>query len=234
MGADTLQPTDQKTTAQKTTDQIRRWSGDFGREYTDRNNYTPVQLDEFYRRTYGVTRRELNQRFLEEVPRGARILEVGCNMGTQLLLLQEMGFTDLSGFEIQSYALARAKERLKAAQLLQGSALSIPFGDRHFDLVFTSGVLIHIAPADLPTVLAEVHRCSRQWVWGMEYYAPQMTEIVYREHRDLLWKGDYARAYLDRFNDLELVREERVPYLETGNVDNMFLLRRKVSTLPCE
>lgn len=225
MGADTLQ----------TTDQIRRWSGDFGREYTDRNNYSPAQLDEFYLQTYGVTRRELNQRSLQGVPKDARILEVGCNMGTQLLMLKEMGFTDLSGIEIQSYAIERAKERLgKGARILQASAMSIPFADRHFDLVFTSGVLIHIAPADLPTAVAEIHRCSRQWVWGMEYYAPQMTEIVYREHRDLLWKGDYAHLYLERFSDLELVREERMPYLETGNIDTMFLLRRKGQTLHSE
>lgn len=217
MGTNTLQ----------TTDQIRKWTGDFGREYTDRNEHTPEQLDEFYRKTYGSTRTELNQRFLRDVPRDARILEVGCNMGTQLLLLQEMGFTDLSGIEIQAYALRRAKGRLQDARILQASALYIPFPDQHFDLVFTSGVLIHIAPADLPTALAEIHRCTRQWVWGMEYYAPRMTNIVYREQQNLLWKGDYARLYLDTFGDLELAREERMPYLETGNVDDMFLLRRK-------
>jgi pseudaminic acid biosynthesis-associated methylase len=211
----------------KTTDQIRTWSGDFGRQYTDRNNHTPAQLDESYRETYGVTRTALNQRLLQEVPKNARILEVGCNMGTQLLLLKDMGFTDLSGIEIQDYALQRARESLTEVQLLQASALSIPFPDQHFDLVFTSGVLIHIAPADLPTALAEIHRCSRRWVWGMEYYAKRMTEIVYREHQDLLWKGDYARLYLEGFDDLELVREERMPYLKGENVDTMFLLRRK-------
>jgi pseudaminic acid biosynthesis-associated methylase len=209
------------------TDQIRTWSGDFGREYTDRNNHTPAQLDEFYQQTYGTTRRDLNQRMLQDVPKNARILEAGCNMGTQLLLLREMGFTDLSGIEIQSYALGRAQERLSDAKLLQASLLSIPFPDQHFDLVFTSGVLIHIAPADLPTALAEIHRCARTWVWGMEYYAPQLTEIAYREHQNLLWKADYARLYLESFGDLELVREERMPYLENSNVDSMFLLRRK-------
>lgn len=217
MSTDTLQ----------TTEQIRTWTGDFGREYTNRNNYTPSQLDEFYRQTFGVTRRELNQQLLQDVPKDARILEVGCNMGTQLLLLREMGFTELSGIEIQSYALARARERLAGAHLIQASAFSIPFEDRSFDLVFTSGVLIHIAPADLPKALSEIHRCTRRWVWGMEYYAPEMTEITYRQHHNLLWKADYARLYLDAFPDLGLVREERVRYLGSENVDTMFLLRRE-------
>ena len=213
--------------ALRETDQIRRWSGDFGRQYTDRNDHTPEQLDQFYLQTYGVTRRELNLRFLEGQPKDADILEVGCNLGTQLLLLKDMGFSSLSGVEIQSYALGRAKERLGEAILLQASVLSLPFPDRHFDTVFTSGVLIHIAPAELPTALAEIHRCAKQWIWGMEYYAPQMTEINYRGNEKLLWKADYARLYLDGFDDLALVKEERLPYLADQNTDNMFLLRRK-------
>lgn len=209
------------------TDQIQRWIGDFGREYTDRNAHTPEQLDQFYLQTYGVTRTELNRRFLEGIPKATHILEVGCNMGTQLMLLKEMGFSRLSGVEIQSYALDRAKERLGEANLLQASALSLPFSDGYFDLVFTSGVLIHIAPAELPIALAEIRRCAKQWIWGMEYYAPQMTEINYRGFDSLLWKTDYARLYLETFGDMELVKEERLRYLGDQNTDTMFLLRRK-------
>ncbi|MGD0271677.1 MAG: pseudaminic acid biosynthesis-associated methylase [Candidatus Sulfotelmatobacter sp.] len=209
------------------TEQVRTWSGDFGREYTDRNIYTPAELDELYRRNYGVSRTELNRCLLQEVPRDARILEVGCNIGNQLLLLQEMGFHNLCGIEIQSYALERAKERVEGAALTQASVLAIPYADRNFDLVFTSGVLIHIAPADLPTAMDEIHRCAKQWIWGFEYYAPEMTEVAYRGHEALLWKTDYARSYLERFHDLELVREDRMRYLDNENVDTAFLLRRK-------
>jgi SAM-dependent methyltransferase len=140
------------------TEQIRTWSGDFGREYTDRNTFTPAQLDELYQRNYGITRSAINRRFLESIPRDARILEVGCNLGNQLLMLQSMGFTSLYGIEIQDYALHRAQGRLPAAVLRQASALAIPYAGRFFDLVFTSGVLIHIAPADLPLALGEIRR----------------------------------------------------------------------------
>lgn len=215
-----------KTVAQDT-DQIRTWTGNFGQEYTDRNDYSPATLDEAYQQIYGVTRRALNQEFLQGVPKDARILEVGCNMGTQLLSLREMGFTNLYGVEIQSYALERAKARLGDANLDLASAFAIPYPDQHFDLVFTSGVLIHIAPSDLPAAMDEIYRCTKQWIWGLEYYAPEMTEINYRGHRNLLWKADYARAYLERFKDLELTRERRLPYLDNENMDSMFLLRRR-------
>ena len=209
------------------TAQIETWTGDFGREYTDRNTYSPAELDEFYRRTYGITRTAINEQSLNGVPKNARILEVGCNIGTQLLVLQQMGFHALHGIEIQNYALERAKARVSEAVLTQASVFAIPYEDQYFDLVFTSGVLIHIAPADLPSALAEIHRCARTWIWGLEYYAPETTEVLYRGHQSLLWKTDFAREYLRQFDDLELTREERFRYLANENVDTSFLLRRK-------
>ena len=214
------------TTAQES-DQTREWTGSFGKEYTERNTFTPAELDALYDRNYGITRRALNLRFLGDLSKCARILEVGCNVGNQLLVLQEMGFTNLFGIEIQSYALERARSRVPEAKFTQASALAIPYPDQNFDLVFTSGVLIHIAPPNVPVALAEIHRCAKTWVWGSEYYAPRMTEVPYRGHNSLLWKTDYAQLYIERFPDLELVSEQRLHYLENENVDTMFLLRRR-------
>jgi pseudaminic acid biosynthesis-associated methylase len=209
------------------TPQKQRWSGDFGRDYTDRNTLSGAQVDALYQANYGVPRRELNETFLLDIPRHARILEVGCNSGNQLLLLQEMGFTNLWGAEVQSYALELARSRLQSAQLAQASALDLPYENARFDLVFTSGVLIHISPADLPRALDEIHRCARTWIWGFEYYAPEVTQVNYRGHDDLLWKMDYVKRYLDRFGDLELAREKRLPYLNSSNIDTVYLLKRK-------
>jgi pseudaminic acid biosynthesis-associated methylase len=209
------------------TRQISEWKGEFGREYTDRNTLDPNALDALYEANYGITRSSLNQSFLEGVPLGARILEVGCNIGNQLLLLAQAGYTDLNGIEIQSYAVNIARSRVPSASIVEASAFEIPHPDRHFDLVFTSGVLIHIAPQDLPTVIAEICRTANTWIWGMEYYAPSLTEIPYRGHQSLLWKNDFARAYLSHSSDLELVRERRLDYLNSPNADSMFLLKKK-------
>jgi pseudaminic acid biosynthesis-associated methylase len=209
------------------TAQLEHWQSDFGRAYTDRNSLTPEALDVLYRKNYGIGRRELNLRFLADIPRDARILEVGCNEGNQLCELREMGFQHLYGIEIQDYALRKARARLENAQLAQATAFEIPYPDGFFDVVFTSGVLIHIAPADLPKALREIHRCAGGFIWGFEYYAPQQIEVGYRGHQSLLWKADFARLYLDRFDDLDVVRVEQIPYLEDANVDSMFLLARK-------
>ena len=209
------------------TKQTETWRGEFGSQYSERNLYNPPDLDNLYQRNYGVTRTALNQRFLAEIPRSASILEVGCNLGNQLILLHDMGFENLSGIEIQGEIVKRAQSRAPWARVTEGSALKIPFPDASFDLVFTSGLLIHIAPQDLPVAMNEIHRCARGWIWGFEYHAPEMTEVPYRGHSGLLWKADYARLYIETFPDLELVSEQKLSYLENDNVDSVFLLRRR-------
>lgn len=209
------------------TPQTQVWKGDFGREYTDRNTMDIATLDALYLNRYGVTRTQINEMFFRDIPRDASFLEVGCNTGNQLLLLQRMGYSRLSGVELQPYAIDLARRRLQNVSLVEGSALEIPHQDGAFDVVFTSGVLIHIAPENLLRVMSEICRCSAAYIWGFEYYAPAATEVNYRGRSSLLWKMDYARRYLDRFPDLELVREKQFAYLDGPNVDSGFLLRKK-------
>jgi len=213
------------STAQATP-QLGAWCGEFGHEYTVRSCLTPEQVDALWERNYGVTRTELNRRFLGSIPADARILELGCNIGSQLSLLQRLGYSNLYGVDVQDYALEIARSRLNSVIFAQASSFSLPYEDKYFDLVFTSGVLIHISPNDLPAALDEIHRCAKRYIWGFEYYAPTVTEINYRGHGELLWKMDYAREYLARFADLELALEQRLPYVENQNVDSMFLLRK--------
>jgi pseudaminic acid biosynthesis-associated methylase len=216
-----------ETTNFPETKQIETWRGDFGSQYSDRNLYSPADLDNLYQRYYGITRTALNQRFLADIPRTASILEVGCNLGNQLILLREMGFENLTGIDVQEAIVTKAQSRVPWARVTEGSALKIPFHDASFDLVFTSGLLIHIAPQDLPVAMNEIYRCAKGWIWGFEYYAPETTEVLYRGHPGLLWKTDYARFYTESFPELELVLEQRLKYMDNQNTDSMFLLRRK-------
>ncbi len=208
------------------TEQSNTWRGDFGRQYTDRNPQNPDEMEALYRRHFGVSRSHLNEEFLGNLDHASRILEVGANMGLQLLLLQEMGFQNLYGIELQTHAIRKARQLTKDINLIQGNALDIPFKDDFFDLVYTSGVLIHISPENIPQALKEIYRCSKRYIWGFEYFAESHQAIPYRGKRDLLWKANFARLYLDSFPDLRLVAEKKVPYLDGGNIDAMFLLEK--------
>ena len=210
-----------------TTEQIKEWSGAFGKDYTDRNALSLEEMEDLYRKNYGLSRTELNQRFLDGIDRGARILEVGSNIGNQLLCLQRMGFSKLYGIELQSYAVELSKSRTKNINIIQGEASDIPYRDSFFDVVFTSGVLIHISSSSLPDIMKEIHRCTKDYIFGFEYYSEKPTEIEYRGHRDLLWKASFAEMYLELFDDLTLEKEEKIKYLNSANVDSMFLLGKR-------
>jgi len=58
------------------TKQTEIWRGDFGKEYTNRNTLSL----------------EMNAIFIANLPRNIGILEIGSNIGNQLLCLQGMGF----------------------------------------------------------------------------------------------------------------------------------------------
>ncbi len=209
------------------TSQMQEWSGDFGKEYTDRNPLTSEEAERLYLDNYGIRRSDMNAEFLRPLDREIKILEVGSNVGIQLQLLQEDGFRNLYGLELQAHAVELSKNCTKGINIIQGSAFDIPFKDDFFDLVFTSGVLIHIAPEDVHLVMDGMYRCSSRFIWGFEYYADTYTPLEYRGRKGLLWKTDFARLFLARFPDLELVKERRFKYLDSDNLDTMFLLQKR-------
>jgi pseudaminic acid biosynthesis-associated methylase len=206
------------------THQIAVWSDQFGREYTDRNAFTVEELNKDYFECFGLSRVEMNTSFLDGLPLSTRILEIGCNVGNQLRCLQHMGFENLYGIEVQWYAVEKAKELTPRSNILQGSAFDIPFRDGFFDLVFTSGLLIHISPTDILQALREICRCTRKYIWGFEYFADSYTDVNYRGHGSLLWKTDFANLFLHSFSDLRLIKRQK--FSSGNNVDEMFLLEK--------
>ncbi len=208
-------------------EQTKVWTGEFGREYTNRNAISQEELDSEYRKRYGISRTEMNTLMLSEFDPSCSIAEVGCNVGNQLLLLLKMGFSELHGIEVQRLAIELLRSRSRNLRVVRGTVFHIPFRNASFDLVFTSGLLIHVHPNDILAAMVELHRCARKYLWGFEYYAENYTAITYRGHDNLLWKADFAKMYLDRFDDLELTKEIRFRNLDDPrNVDSMFLLEK--------
>lgn len=211
----------------KSTKQMSQWESDFGTQYTERNKMTLDQLDAMYSKQFGVTRTQLNHEFLAGISKDARILEVGCNVGNQLANLQKLGFNDLWGIEISEYALEIAKKQYDKLNVVHASAFDIPFKDGVFDLVFTSGVLIHISPKDLNKALDEIYRTAKKYVWGFEYFSEKLEEINYRGNTDLLWKNNFAKLYLARHAGLKLLKEKKLKYAGEDKYDQMFLLEKQ-------
>lgn len=210
------------------TKQAKFWSGTFAKGYLRRNLFDSKELDRDYVATYGVTRTSLNKEFLKSIPKNARILEVGSNVGNILLSLQKLGYKNLYGIELNPKIVELARRRLSGIHIIQGDALDIPFKDNFFDLVFTSDVLIHIAPHNIKKALQEIGRCTKKYIWGFEYYAPTYTEIPYRGNRNVLWKTDFPALYFSMFGKtMKLVKKKFYPWVGAPHLlDCMFLLRK--------
>jgi len=211
----------------KVTHQRKTWEKEFGEGYLERNVYDPQDLNTFYLSRYGSSKDQLNDEFLKDIPRDAKILEIGTNIGNQLFHLQSQGFINLYGIEIQDRAINYAKLRTDNLNIIKGDALDIPFKDGFFDLVFTSGVLIHISPNNINQAISEIYRVSSKFLWGFEYYAPTYTDLEYHGQKNIMWKTDFCKLYQDTFSDLKLIKEEKYKYLEENHLeDQMFLLQK--------
>jgi pseudaminic acid biosynthesis-associated methylase len=212
------------------TPQIKFWKGAFGQEYTDRHSFDRESWDRFYLSNWGFTKAAMNEPCIGSLDKNLKILEVGCNIGLQLLCLQRMGYYNLHGIEIQDYAVEKAKKNTQGINIIQGSAFDLPYKDKWFDLVCTNGVLIHINPADYDRIMSEMYRCSSKYIMGFEYYSENLKAINYRGNDGYLWKADFAQEFCQRFPDLKLIYRQFYPYKsasESGNIDCIYLLEKK-------
>jgi pseudaminic acid biosynthesis-associated methylase len=173
-------------------EKIKIWQSNFGVEYTNRNVVTPESRVNAFNQMVGNLNID-------------KILEVGCNVGHNLVALSKIKDYKLVGLEPSKYAVLQGRSN-NAISILEGNAFDIPFKDGYFDLVFTSGVLIHISLADLPKAMDEMYRVTNRYLLVIEYYAENETIIPYHGHNQMLWKRDFKKHFEDRFPNLKLVK----------------------------
>ena len=85
-----------------------------------------------------------------------------------------------------------------------------------YDLVFTSGVLIHIPTINLIPSVEEIYRVSKKYIVAIEYFSTRETELEYRGNAGMMWTRDYGSVYMDRFPDLKCVNYGFVWGRDTG------------------
>ncbi len=180
--------------------QISFWRGSFGDNYTERNRPT----DDIVRARCSLWAK-IFANFLAEPP--ARILEIGTNLGANLGALRMLSSAEFYAVEPN----ADARRALLASGVIpeenvsDAVAADLPFADRFADLVFTSGVLIHIHPKDLLESCAEIHRVADKYIVCIEYFSDKQEEVEYGGERERLFKRDFGAFWLDNFADLEVL-----------------------------
>jgi SAM-dependent methyltransferase len=94
---------------------------------------------------------------------GARLLEVGCGMGTDLLQFARGG-AKVTGVDLTPRSIEISRRHLAVYGELGDFAItdgeSLPFADESFDVVYSNGVLHHTP--DTAGAVREVHRVLRR------------------------------------------------------------------------
>ncbi|MBU2033544.1 MAG: class I SAM-dependent methyltransferase [Alphaproteobacteria bacterium] len=98
--------------------------------------------------------RHLDQ-FLDRLPRGARILELGCGGGRDSARIRERGFA-LDATDGTPAMVEKANQRFAVeARVMRFEELD---AEAAYDAVWAHACLIHVPRADLPIILSAIHR----------------------------------------------------------------------------
>jgi len=179
--------------------QLGKWQGTFGDEYFQRSQF------EEWKMAPGV---KAFDRMIGNIPFQS-VMEVGSSIGLNLIFINKLKSESIDIFAIEpnknAYIKLTSQDRLRLKDSHNCSVFKIPYKDESIDLVFTSGVLIHIAPDDLLKATKEIVRVSKKYVLCIEYFSHKPESIPYRGESNLLFKRDFGSFYLDHFSRLKCV-----------------------------
>ena len=178
------------------TQQEQFWAGDFGSDYINRNNDEKILASNI----------ALFAKAIQSTYEIKSVIEFGSNIGLNLMALSLLlsDVDDFSAIEINHKAAEVLKTRKFIKNVYEDSILNFSL-DYQRDLVLIKGVLIHINPKVLSDVYDLLYSTSRRYILIAEYYNPTPIEILYRGHKDKLFKRDFAGELMDKYSDLELV-----------------------------
>ena len=171
------------------------WRGPFGDSYTHR-----CSGEDLIAANYVFFDKALEKADLIE-----NVIEFGANRGLNILALKQILLSDtkFTAVEINEEALSELR-KIEGLDVVAGSMLGFETSEQ-YDLAFTKGVLIHIAPEDLRRAYSVLYESSRRYILIAEYYSPKPVEIEYRGNTGRLWKRDFAGEMMDLYPDLKLV-----------------------------
>lgn len=176
------------------TEQEAFWAGEFGNQYIERNsgrNFLDIAVNQFTHalaKTHNLT----------------SIIELGSNVGNNMEALHKIyPNADLHAVELNQTA-AKILTDKKICTVYNKSILDFA-APRTFDLSFTSGVLIHIAPEALSTAYEKLYQLSQRYILVVEYYNHVPQELDYRGHAGKLYRRDFAGELMQQHTDVKLI-----------------------------
>ena len=136
--------------------QEKFWHSEYASEYIKRNQKFDIDL--------GVA---AWKKMLTEVDLNtlSSVLELGCNIGRNLHIFEQLlPEAQKSIVEISPLAFNTVTQNFKLKDSQNKSILESDLPLYSFDLVFTSGVLIHVNPNDLIKTMSKMYNYSKKYI----------------------------------------------------------------------
>ncbi len=174
----------------------QRHGGEWVREYDERKRRQPrYHIQEMMLVDYML-------RHAETLDRPLRVLEFGCGVGRHLRNLSQLPGVEAFGYDqsstmVEGMLAWTGQDWIDRHVTLGAPTGRLPFDDEAFDIVYTSEVLVHVRPEDVPGILAELCRVSRSQVLHIE---PSAAYRIVSDAHDGCWNHDLVALYaaLDR------------------------------------
>lgn len=138
--------------------------------------------------------RQLGQRLVEIVGRGARVVELGVGTGRIAAPLQQAG-ARVVGVDLSAAMLGGWQRKQNKAQAVQGDVSNLPFATHTFDAALAVHVL-HLVSDPQPVIgeIRRVLRPSAPLLLGTDWHSP---DALYSRIRDQ-WRAFVATLQIER------------------------------------
>lgn len=115
---------------------------------------------------------------LDQLPQGAKVLDLGCGTGHLCEFIREKGF-EVVGLDPSEGMLSHARENFPDIEFVEGVSVALPFDEGTFDYVVSIEVLRYLNPKDVEETYKEVYRVLKPGgffhithvnKWATDYY----------------------------------------------------------------
>ena len=136
------------------------------------------------------------------------ILELGCNVGRNLFCLWGSGYKNISGIEMNEYALQKMRRSLPAIDqltfyngLLEDVLPEIE--DKKFDIVFSMAVLEHVHPSS-NFIFKEIGRICRRNIITIEIENSSSARVFPRNYKAIFEKLGWVMIFHEQLKDRDI------------------------------
>ena len=183
----------------------------------------------YHARTFHIDPSPFLEPLLKWIPSGARILDVGCGSGRDLLWLKNLGYR-VTGFE-RSPALAAIAVEKANAPVIVGDFETYDFSEFFVDAVILVGALVHIPPERFCRILRNILRALKPAGHVLLTLKEGLGSRTVDDGRVFyLWSREELRESFNACSLDEKAFSRQSSALENGDVWLTFMLRKSAGS----